>query len=44
MTSELQALPKGSISDSEKGWQYGFDLMIAAWENSYGLNFFQRTF
>jgi uncharacterized protein YndB with AHSA1/START domain len=31
IAKELQALPPGSISESEKGWQQGFDLMEAAW-------------
>lgn len=30
--SELKALPEGSISESEKGWQMGFDLMEQFWE------------
>jgi len=29
--SELKELPKGAISESEKGWQQGFDLMEKAW-------------
>lgn len=32
IASELRELPQGSISESEKGWQQGFDLMEAAWE------------
>ncbi len=31
IAAELQGLPEGSISESEKGWQQGFDLMAAAW-------------
>ncbi len=33
IAAELQDLEQGSISESEKGWQQGFDLMAAAWEN-----------
>lgn len=29
---ELQQLPEGTISESEKGWNYGFDLMEQAWK------------
>lgn len=32
IAAELQELSEGSISESEKGWQQGFDLMAAAWE------------
>jgi uncharacterized protein YndB with AHSA1/START domain len=31
IAEELDALPPGTISESEKGWQQGFDLMAAAW-------------
>lgn len=31
IAAELDELPEGSISESEKGWQQGFDLMEAAW-------------
>jgi|SRR5690554_3701127 len=31
---ELKALPKGRVSESEKGWQMGFDLMEKHWENN----------
>jgi uncharacterized protein YndB with AHSA1/START domain len=30
--SELKELPEGTISESEKGWQQGFDLIRDAWE------------
>lgn len=29
--AELKELPEGTVSESEKGWQQGFDLMAAAW-------------
>jgi len=29
--SELKDLPEGTISESEKGWQMGFDLMADNW-------------
>lgn len=32
INAELEALPEGSVSESEKGWQQGFDLMEAAWK------------
>lgn len=32
IASELSDLPEGSISESEKGWQQGFDLMEEAWK------------
>lgn len=28
---ELQQLPEGTVSESEKGWNLGFDLMVRAW-------------
>src|SRR5699024_1432920 len=31
IADELQGLPEGKVSDSEKGWQQGFDLMEKAW-------------
>lgn len=31
IAAELEALPDGTVSESEKGWQQGFDLMAAAW-------------
>lgn len=31
IAAELQELPPGEVSESEKGWQQGFDLMEAAW-------------
>jgi uncharacterized protein YndB with AHSA1/START domain len=31
-TRELSELPPGIVSQSEAGWQQGFDLMAAAWE------------
>ena len=33
IAKELQELSPGSVSESEKGWQQGFDLMAAAWKN-----------
>lgn len=33
IATELRELPDGSTSESEKGWQKGFDLMEAAWKN-----------
>jgi uncharacterized protein YndB with AHSA1/START domain len=33
ISSELRELPEGAVSESEKGWQQGFDLIAAAWEN-----------
>jgi uncharacterized protein YndB with AHSA1/START domain len=33
IAAELRDLPAGAISESEKGYQQGFDLMAAAWEN-----------
>lgn len=30
--SELSELPQGEASESEKGWQQGFDMMKDAWE------------
>ncbi|MEX0723548.1 MAG: SRPBCC domain-containing protein [Gracilimonas sp.] len=32
ITEELKALPEGEISQSEQGWQQGFDLMEKAWK------------
>ncbi len=32
IAAELLALPLGETSESEKGWQQGFDMMEAAWE------------
>lgn len=32
IANELRELPQGSTSESEKGWQQGFDLMAEAWE------------
>ncbi len=32
IAKELQALSPGSISESEKGWQQGFDLLTEAWK------------
>lgn len=31
IAKELEELPPGNVSESEKGWQQGFDLMAAAW-------------
>ena len=31
---ELQGLSEGAISESEKGWNYGFDLMERAWKEN----------
>lgn len=31
ISDELKALPEGEVSQSEQGWQQGFDLMEAAW-------------
>lgn len=31
IAAELQQLPAGTASQSEQGWQQGFDLMEAAW-------------
>lgn len=31
IATELQELPEGQTSESEKGWQQGFDLMETAW-------------
>ena len=33
IAAELQELRPGEVSESEKGWQQGFDLMEKAWEN-----------
>lgn len=33
IAAELRELPAGEKSASEEGWQQGFDLMAAAWEN-----------
>ena len=30
---ELKQLPKGTISEREKGWNQGFDLMAQSWKN-----------
>ncbi len=32
IASELKELPTGAVSESEKGWQQGFDLMANAWQ------------
>lgn len=32
ISSELRELPEGTVSESEKGWQQGFDLMAEAWK------------
>lgn len=32
IAEELRALPKGEVSQSEQGWQQGFDLMEEAWK------------
>lgn len=32
IAEELKAIPAGSVSESETGWQQGFDLMAAAWD------------
>lgn len=32
IATELKELPPGGVSESEKGWQQGFDLMEAAWK------------
>lgn len=32
IAEELKELSDGSVSESEKGWQQGFDLMAEAWE------------
>ena len=34
IASELSALPQGSTSHSEQGWQMAFDLMASAWKKS----------
>lgn len=31
--AELKELPKGTVSESEKGWQMGFDLMVEYWKS-----------
>lgn len=31
IAAELKTLPQGEVSQSEAGWQQGFDLMEAAW-------------
>lgn len=33
IAAELRELPEGTVSESEKGWQQGFDLMAEAWKN-----------
>jgi uncharacterized protein YndB with AHSA1/START domain len=33
IASELRELPDGAVSESERGWQQGFDLIAAAWKN-----------
>lgn len=33
INAELKELPEGEISESEKGWQLGFDLMEQSWTN-----------
>lgn len=33
IAKELQELPAGQISDSEKGWQQAFDMMEAHWKS-----------
>lgn len=32
--AELEELPDGEVSATEEGWQYGFDLLAAAWGES----------
>jgi uncharacterized protein YndB with AHSA1/START domain len=32
--TELRELPPGAVSQSEAGWQQGFNLMAAAWEKN----------
>jgi uncharacterized protein YndB with AHSA1/START domain len=32
IAAELEGLAPGTVSESEKGWQQGFDLMEAAWK------------
>ncbi len=31
---ELEQLPEGTISNTEKGWNYGFDLMEKSWKEN----------
>jgi uncharacterized protein YndB with AHSA1/START domain len=33
IAAELRDLREGTVSESEKGWQQGFDLMTEAWED-----------
>jgi len=33
INEELKELPEGTVSESEKGWQMGFDLMEKYWNN-----------
>jgi len=32
INAELKELPEGTVSESEKGWQMGFDLMVEHWK------------
>jgi uncharacterized protein YndB with AHSA1/START domain len=32
IAEELKGLQPGAVSESEKGWQQGFDLMAEAWK------------
>lgn len=34
IAEELKVLPDGEVSQSEQGWQQGFDLMEDAWKNN----------
>jgi len=34
INEELQQLPEGTISEREKGWNYGFDLMEKSWKEN----------
>ncbi|UTW62872.1 SRPBCC domain-containing protein [bacterium SCSIO 12741] len=34
ISEELRKLPEGTISDTEKGWNYGFDLMEKSWKQN----------
>jgi thiamine pyrophosphate-dependent acetolactate synthase large subunit-like protein len=36
IAAELRELPEGAVSESEKGWQQGFDLMAEAWKDEQG--------
>ena len=31
---ELKQLPEGTISESDKGWNQGFDLMVQSWKQN----------